>query len=83
MPFEITDFRVVPRQQNKFVKQVQLHYSQDGNIRTWDAVKSYKSVSVLLYHIKKAFLLVKQFRPPVYMNDKKHTCIDVLFLLVF
>lgn len=75
MPFEITDFRVVPEQQNKFVKQVHLHYSQDGNVRTWEAVKSHESVAVLLHHIeKKAFLLVKQFRPPVYMNYKKHTC---------
>jgi len=75
MPFEITDFRVAPEQQNKFVKQVQLHYSQDGNVRTWEAVKSHESVSVLLHHIeKKAFLLVKQFRPPVYMNYKQHTC---------
>ncbi|MDX2496093.1 MAG: NUDIX hydrolase [Desulfuromusa sp.] len=75
MPFEITNFHVVPQQQNKFVRQVQLHYSQDGNVRTWEAVKSHESVSVLLYHAeKKAFLLVKQFRPPVYMNYKKHTC---------
>ncbi len=44
MPFEITNFHVVPRQQNKFVKQVQLHYSQDGHIRTWEAVKSHESV---------------------------------------
>jgi len=75
MPFEITDFSVTSQQQNSFVKPVQLHYSQNGNSRTWEAVKSHDSVSVLLYHReKKSFLLVRQFRPPVYMNHKKHTC---------
>ena len=75
MPFEITDFSVTPQQQNSFVKPVQLHYSQDGNPRTWEAVKSHDSVSTLLYHSeKKSLLLVRQFRPPVYMNNKNHTC---------
>ena len=38
-------------------------------IRTWEAVKSFDSVAVLLYHKgKNSFLLVKQFRPPVFMN---------------
>lgn len=75
MPFKIDNFFVAPQQKNKFAQPVQLHYSQDGSVRTWEAVKSHDSVSVLLYHSeKKSFLLVKQFRPPVYMNHKKHTC---------
>ena len=74
MPFEITNFTVTPPHGSKFVKPVQLHYSQDGKECSWEAVKSYDSVSVLLYHRdKKAFLLVKQFRPPVYMTHKR-TC---------
>lgn len=75
MPFKITNFSIAPQQQQKFVKPVQLHYSLNGNTRSWEAAKSHDSVSVLLYHReKKAFLLVRQFRPPVYMNHKKHTC---------
>ena len=75
MPFKITEFSIAPQQQNNFVKPVQLRYFQDGAARTWEAVKSHDSVSVLLYHSeKKAFLLVRQFRPPVYMNHKDHTC---------
>ena len=74
MPFEITDFSIASQQQCKFVQPVQLHYSQDGKKRTWEAVKSHDSVSVLLYHREKnAFLLVKQFRPPVYMTHNR-TC---------
>jgi len=72
MPFEITNFSVSPLHKGQFVQPVQLHYSQDGQERCWDAVKSHDSVSVLLYHSeKKAFLLVKQFRPPVYMTHKR------------
>ncbi len=75
MSFEITNFSIIPQQKNSFVKPVQLQYSQNGAERTWEAVKSHDSVSVLLYHSdKNAFLLVKQFRAPVYMNHKKHTC---------
>lgn len=75
MPFEIKDFSVSKQQEHKFVKPVQLHYSQDGNLRSWEAVKSHDSVSVLLYHTEKnALLIVKQFRPPVYMNHIQHTC---------
>ncbi|MEA3362646.1 MAG: NUDIX domain-containing protein [Thermodesulfobacteriota bacterium] len=74
MPFEIKNFSITPQRVNKFVQPVQLHYSQDGNSRSWEAVKSHDSVSVLLYHTgKNAFLVVKQFRPPVYMTHK-HTC---------
>ena len=74
MPFKITNFSISPHQNNNFVKPVQLNYAQNGAERTWEAVNSHDSVSVLLYHTdKKAFLLVRQFRPPVYMNHEKHT----------
>jgi UDP-sugar diphosphatase len=74
MPFKITNFSISPHQDNNFVKPVQLNYAQNGSERSWEAVNSHDSVSVLLYHTdKKAFLLVRQFRPPVYMNHSKHT----------
>lgn len=74
MPFEITNFSVSSHQTNAFVKPVQLQYFQNGDPRTWEAVSSHDSVSVLLYHTdKRAFVLVRQFRPPVYMNQRKHT----------
>ena len=74
MPFKITNFTITPQQEHKFVQPVQLRYFQDGRERSWEAVKSHDSVSVLLYHRdKNAFLLVKQFRPPVYMTHNR-TC---------
>jgi UDP-sugar diphosphatase len=71
MPFSITSFTTVPLEAPHFVRPVRINYTQNGNDRTWEAVKSHDSVAVLLYHREnEAFLLVKQFRPPVYMNDE-------------
>jgi len=75
MPFKISDFHTSPLTKGHFVKPVRLHYHQNGAARTWEAVKCHDSVAVLLYHREKdAFLLVKQFRPAVYMNHSEHLC---------
>lgn len=69
----IEDFKTLPLQDTNFVHPVRIEYTQKGEKKTWEAVKSFDSVAVLLYHEPKdSFLLVKQFRPPVYLNDKKH-----------
>ncbi len=69
----ITDFKIVPAKETKFVHPIGLEYKQNGEQRYWEAVKSFDSVAILLYHKpKNSFLLVKQFRPPVYMHDEKH-----------
>jgi UDP-sugar diphosphatase len=73
--FQIEDFKTAPLDNPHYVKPVRLNFVQNGANKTWEAVKSHDSVSVLLYHTqKRAFLLVKQFRAPVYMNDKAHDC---------
>ncbi|MFO7766833.1 MAG: NUDIX domain-containing protein [Pelovirga sp.] len=75
MAFEINDFHITPLDTGHFVKPVRLHYRQNGEPRTWEAVRCHDSVAVLLYHREKdAFLLVKQFRPAVYMNHPDHRC---------
>jgi len=54
----------------KFVKPQLLEYKQDGKLKTWEVLDVHDSVAVLLYHKQKdAFVLVKQFRPAVYMNN--------------
>jgi UDP-sugar diphosphatase len=68
----IEDFKLEKLKDTKFVHPVKITYKQNGINKVWEAVKSFDSVSVLLYHEKKnAFLLVKQFRPAVFLNDKK------------
>jgi len=47
-----------------------MHYMQSGVEKSWDIARVHDSVSVLIYHKgKEAFILVKQFRPPVYLKN--------------
>ena len=74
MPFDIRDFSISPLRDSHFVKPVRLDYSQNGKIRSWEAVQSHDSVAILLYHIERqALLVVKQFRAPVHMNHRQVT----------
>jgi len=71
----IKNFKTSELINTKFVHPVSITYSLNGKNKSWEAVKSFDSVAVLLYHEEKdAFLLVKQFRAPVYLNDKNHLC---------
>ncbi|MGB5919533.1 NUDIX hydrolase [Arcobacter sp.] len=71
----IKNFKTSILEDTKFVHPVKLTYNQNGIDKTWEAVKSFDSVAVLLYNVdKNAFLLVKQFRAPVYLNDKSNLC---------
>ncbi|MEA1914735.1 MAG: NUDIX hydrolase [Campylobacterota bacterium] len=66
----ITNFKTTALDETHFVHPVKITYEQNGQPRVWEAVKSHDSVAVLLYHVQKqAFVLVKQFRPPVHLTD--------------
>ena len=70
----IENFKTSELSDTKFIHPVKVTFNQNGKDKTWEAVRSHDSVAVLLYHEeKKAFLLVKQFRAPVYLNDKTKT----------
>ncbi len=72
--FIIKNFTQKPLDSFDFIKPVKLTYEVNGKKKTWEAVKSFDSVAVLLYHKeKKSFLLVKQFRAPVFLNDNTKT----------
>ncbi len=71
----IKNFKTSDLENTKFVHPLKLTYTQNGKDKAWEAVKSHDSVAVLLYHEEKhSFLLVKQFRPPVYLNDNSKLC---------
>jgi UDP-sugar diphosphatase len=73
MLFNVKNFKIQEAKNIKFVKPVSIHYELNGKKRVWDAIISHASVAILLYdEDKKCFVLVKQFRPPVYMNNDKH-----------
>lgn len=67
----IENFKTSELTNTKFIHPVKVTFNQNGKDKTWEAVRSHDSVAILLYHEEKnAFLLVKQFRAPVYLNDK-------------
>jgi len=67
----IKDISFSECEDSSFVKTKRMHYSQKGIEKAWDMVEVHDSVAVLIYHKeKKAFVLVKQFRPPVYLNNQ-------------
>lgn len=73
---EISEMKVVPCVESRFIKLARVVFKQNGIERKWDYVKSHDSVVVLLLNTtRNSFILVKQFRPAVYMhiNRKLHT----------
>lgn len=58
--------KISPLNEPRFIKPIQIHYTQSNQAKKWEAIISHNSVSVLLWHKEKdAFVIVKQLRPPV------------------
>lgn len=67
----IEDLEIGELEETNYIKPIKVKFTLNGVKKTWEAVRSHDSVAILLYNVeKKAFLLVKQFRIPVYLNDK-------------
>ena len=67
---EPKNIEIQPLANKKFIKPQSLYYQLGEKEKRWDLVKSHDSVAILLFEPNEAyFLLVKQFRPPVYLND--------------
>lgn len=70
----IENLEISTLEDTKFIKPLKVTFNLNGKRKTWEAVRSHDSVSILLYHTQKnAILLIKQFRVPVYLNDKSQT----------
>jgi len=66
----IEDIKLGECENSLFVKTQRIFYKQKGVPKSWDMVHVHNSVSVLIYHKDRdAFVLVKQFRPPVYLQN--------------
>ena len=66
----IEDFSLAPLIKPNFVKTALVTYKQNGIKKSWEIVESHNSVAILIYHKeRKSFVLVKQFRPPVYHRN--------------
>lgn len=68
----IKELQISALKEQKYIQPVSIQYTQNGTQKTWEAVKSFDSVAILLYHTDKdAFLLVKQFRPAILLNASR------------
>ena len=66
----IEDFTLEPLTQPNFVKAALVTYKQNGIKKSWEIIESHNSVAILIYHKERdSFVLVKQFRPPVYHRN--------------
>ncbi len=69
--YKIENISLEPCRDSAFVKLERMHYTQGGEKRSWDLAQVHDSVAILIYHKgRDAFVLVKQFRPPVYLKNK-------------
>lgn len=67
---EINNIEVVPCTESDYLKPFTVHYNQNGTKKSWDFMRTHDSVSVLIFNTTShCFVLVKQFRPAVYMCE--------------
>jgi len=70
---KISNFTTIELKDPQYIHPLAITYEQNGILKKWELVKSHDSVAILLFHKEKnCFLLVKQFRPPVYLNNQTH-----------
>jgi UDP-sugar diphosphatase len=78
MANQIKNFKLQPLVNAKFISTSFATYEQDGIKKSWEIVEAHDSVAILIYHKeKKAFILVKQFRPAVYLNNDDGMTIEL------
>lgn len=67
--FEVSELK--EGETSGFARVRRIRYSQgQGHARVWDLVLTFEAVAVLVYHrTRRAFVLVRQFRPPVYFTS--------------
>lgn len=66
----IKNFKLNPLENPEYISTSLATYTQNGIKKNWEIVQAHDSVAILIYHKDKdAFVLVKQFRPAVYLNN--------------
>lgn len=62
----------IERMQNSpYIKTFSVHYKEAGRAKKWDIIRSMDGVAVVIFDKdKNSFVLVRQFRPAVFCNNK-------------
>ncbi len=83
MTNKIENFKLEPLTDSKFISTAFATYEQNGIKKNWEIVHAHDSVAILIYHKEKqSFILVKQFRPAVYLNNGEGMTIELCAGLV-
>ena len=70
MKIRIENFRLEPLKEGRFIHPYLARFTMDGKERSWEVLRSGDSVAILLWHCERErFILVRQFRPPVYLRN--------------
>ena len=78
MDTKIENFELKDLKDGRFVKPKLVTYSQDGQKKSWEIVEVNDSVAILIFDKSKdKFILVKQFRPALFLKDKKGITIEL------
>ena len=78
MKNKIENFTLQPLKDAKFIHTSYATYEQNGKAKSWEIVKAHDSVAILIYHREKnAFVLVKQFRPAVFLNNDNGMTVEL------
>lgn len=63
------DFKIKELENSIYIKPFRVEFKQNGIQRNWDCLQAHESVSCILYNTdKNAIILVKQFRPAVFVR---------------
>ena len=78
MQTDIKNFTLQELTDAKFIKTAFATYEQNGKEKFWEIVEAHDSVAILLYHREQdSFILVKQFRPAVYLNNQDGMTVEL------
>lgn len=79
----IENFKLEPLTDSRFVHTSRATYRHNGIEKDWEIVKAHDSVAILIYHqARESFVLVKQFRPAVYLHNNNGVTIELCAGLV-
>ena len=68
---KISNIRFCACEDSKYIKPKRMQFVENGKERSWDIIEAHDSVAALLYHTQKdAFVIVKQFRPAVFLKER-------------
>lgn len=66
----ITNIRLCECKDSPYIKPQSMLFYENGKKRKWDIIQAHDSVAIFLYHKQKeSFVVVKQFRPAVYLKE--------------